>query len=183
MKRTLLGAIVGGIIIFLWQFLSWGIGNFHYKAQQYTPNQEAIMATLAANLPEEGGYFLPTTPPTASREEMEKSMKEMEGKPWASIQYHKSFEMNMAMTITRQLIVDILTVWLFIWIIGKFRISSFTSIFFSSLAVGLIIFLNEPYTGNIWYKWFDIMAFLGDCIASWGLAGLCLAWLYNRKPV
>jgi hypothetical protein len=182
MKRTLLGAIVGGIILFLWQFLSWGIGNFHAKANQYTPNQGAIMAALAANLPEEGGYILPSAPPTASNEEMEKTMKDNEGKPWASIQYHHAYKMNMAVTIPRQLVVNIITVWLFIWIIGKFDIRTFSGVFLSSLAVGLIVFFNQPYTGNIWYKFFDIMAYFGDSMASWGLVGLWLGWLYNRKP-
>lgn len=182
MKRTIIGAIVGGIIIFIWQFLSWGIGNFHQKAYQYTPKQDTILAALAANLPGEGGYILPTVPATASSEEMEKGMKDMEGKPWASIQYHKSFDMNMAMTIPRQLIVDILTVWLFCWILLKFNIRTFGNVFFSSLAIGLIVFFNQPYTGNIWYKWFDIMAHFADAMASWGLVGLWLGWLFNRKP-
>jgi hypothetical protein len=181
MKRTIIGAIVGGILIFLWQFLSWGIGNFHQKAYQYTPKQDSVLAYLGANL-QEGGYILPTSPPNASNDEMERDMKHMEGKPWASVQYHKSFDMNMAVTIPRQLIVDILTVWLFIWLIGKFKIRTFAGVFFSSLAIGLIVFLNQPYTGSIWYKWFDVMAHLGDAMASWGLVGLWLGWLNNRKP-
>jgi len=181
MKKTLLGAIVGGIILFLWQFMSWGIVNLHQKAQQYTPKQDTLLAVLAANL-EEGGYMIPNSPPNASSEEMEKNMEAMKGKPWATIQYHKSMEMNMPMTMSRQLLVNILTVWLFIWIIGKFNIRTFGSVFLSSMAVGLIVFMNQPYTGSIWYKFFDIMAYLLDCIAMWGLVGLWLGWLYNRKP-
>ena len=72
MKKTIIGAIVGGIIIFIWQFLSWTVLNTHEAAQQYTPNQEAIMAALEANLPDDGGYYIPGLAPGASEEEMKK---------------------------------------------------------------------------------------------------------------
>ncbi len=42
MKKTIIGAIVGGIIIFAWQFLSWGPLNLHEAQQQYTPKQDTI---------------------------------------------------------------------------------------------------------------------------------------------
>ena len=50
MKKSLVGAIVGGIIIFIWQFISWGAVNLHKPAQQYTPKQDAVMAVLNSNL-------------------------------------------------------------------------------------------------------------------------------------
>ena len=90
MKKTLIASIVGGIILFIWQFLSWAALNLHQASNAYTPNHAAIMAALETNLPEEGGYFIPGVPENASREEQEKLMKESNGKPWASIQYHKS---------------------------------------------------------------------------------------------
>lgn len=181
MKRTLLGAIVGGILIFAWQFLSWGIGNFHQKAEQYTPKQDSILSYLSSNL-KEGGYLLPTFAPNTSREEMEKGMEAMKGKPWATIQYHEHMDTNMAITIPRQLVVDILTVWLFIWILSKFNIRTFGNVFLASMAVGFIVFFNQPYTGNIWFRFFDIMTTFLDCMVMWALVGLWLGWLFNRKP-
>jgi len=90
MKRTIIAALVGGIIIFAWQFLSWPVLNLHKAANKYTPNQDAILAALNTNLPEEGGYMMPGLPESASTEDHEKLMKEADGKPWATIQYHKS---------------------------------------------------------------------------------------------
>ena len=182
MKRTLLASIIGGILMFIWQFLSWGILNLHEEAQQYTPNQDAIIAALNANLPEEGGYFVPNAPPNASSEEWEKVMKDMEGKPWAVIQYHKSHDMSMGMNITRQLLADILTVWLFCWLLMRLNIRTFGSIFLCSLAVALIVFLNSPYTGSIWFQWFDTTEHLVDALVSWGPVGIWVGLLYNKRP-
>jgi len=179
----LLAAFVGAIILFAWQFLSWGILNFHEKSQRYTPNEAAILAALSANLPEEGGYFVPNVRPDASSEEMERVMKDMEGKPWAAIQYHKAYENDMSMNMIRQFLVNFVVVLLFCWILTKFNIRTFANIFLSALAVGMIVFLNAPYTGSIWYKWFDIMAHFADAMICWALLGIWVGFLFNRRPV
>ncbi|MGZ5547352.1 MAG: hypothetical protein ACXWFZ_05310 [Nitrososphaeraceae archaeon] len=76
--------------------------NLHEAANKYTPNQDAIMAVLQENLPEEGGYFIPGIPPNTSKADHERLMKEAEGKPWATIQYHKSMETNMVTNIINE---------------------------------------------------------------------------------
>ncbi len=180
----IIAAIVGGIILFAWQFLSWAALNLHKKANGYTPNNTAILAALAANLPEEGGYIVPGLPETATKEDHEKMMKESDGKPWASIQYHKSMEstwQDMIMNMARGLIVNIITIWLFCWIIGKMNMATFGNILTASIFTGLIVFFNASYIGNIWYKWFDIMAHFADAMISWGACGLWLGWYLKKR--
>src|SRR5688572_6228867 len=116
MKKSIIGAIVGGIIIFIWQFLSWSMVNLHQPAQRYTPKQDLILPVLNANL-EEGGYYLPGMPENYSMEDYQKMMKESEGKPWATIQYHKAMKNDMVMNMVRGLLVNFLTVWLLCWIL------------------------------------------------------------------
>ena len=60
MKKTIIGTLVGGIILFMWQFLSWTALDLHRSAQNYSPKQDTILSYLSANLEKEGGYFLPT---------------------------------------------------------------------------------------------------------------------------
>jgi len=185
MKRTLLGAIFGGLLIFLWQFLSWTMLDLHRPAQNYTPNEGVILQTLAANLPEEGGYMLPGMPEGASREECEKKMTEANGKAWASIQYHKSLKANtsdMVMNMIRGLLANIVMIALLLWILNKISMKNFGTMFTSCLIIGLVTFINQPYTGNIWYNFFDIWAYFIDSLAGWALCGIWLGWLYNRRP-
>lgn len=180
MKKILIGALVGGILIFIWQFLSWSLLNIHKPAQQYTPNHEAIMSVLNNNL-EEGGYFLPGMPDDASMDDYEKYLATNEGKPWATIQYHKVMKNNMTMNMIRGLLVNIITVWLLCWIIVRLKQPAFGTIFTAALITGIIVFLNVPYTNHIWYETFDLYAHLTDALVSWGLCGLWLAWWFSRS--
>jgi hypothetical protein len=180
MKKSLIGAFVGGIIIFIWQFLSWTMINLHQPSQKYTPKQEAILSVLNDNL-EEGGYYLPGLPENSSMEEYQNMMKESVGKPWATIQYHKAMKNDMVMNMVRGLLVNALTVWLLCWILLQMNGPTFASILTATLFTGFIIFLNVPYTNHIWFESFDLWAHLIDALVSWGLCGLWLAWWLPRN--
>jgi len=63
MKKATIGSMVGALIIFLWQYLSFALINFHKPAQQYTDKQDAIMSFLDRQGLKDGGYFMPNIPP------------------------------------------------------------------------------------------------------------------------
>ena len=180
MKKLIIGAIVGGILIFVWQTLSFVLLNLHAKAFQYTPKQTEIMNFLNTQITEDGQYYMPGLPETATREEHQQLMTSLEGKPWATIAYHKAWEMSMGMNMVRGLFVNILAAGLLCWILLKMNLPSFTTILLSSIFTGLIVFLTAPYTAHIWYQSFDLMAHFIDSIMAWGLCGLWLGWWLTR---
>lgn len=181
MKKTIIGSLVSAIIIFIWQFLSFALLNLHKPAQQYTEKQDAIMSFLNSQAVKEGGYFIPGLPDNATWDDHMKEAKTTEGKPWAIIQYHEKMENNMAMNMIRGFLVNFVIVFLFCWLIGKIANPGFATILKGALAVGIIAFLNEPYTNFIWYKSFDIWASFLDAIMMWGLAGIWLGWYLRRE--
>jgi len=181
MKKVIIGAIVGGIIIFAWQTVSWMVLYLHIKAHQYTDKQDEILNTLGSQLPGEGQYFLPTLPQNSSMEQREALMKSSEGKPWAQVSYHKSMEINMTTNIIRGLLANIVLVGLFCWILSKISAPTFGTVFIASLFTGLIVFINGIYTSHIWYETFDLMAHLTDYLVGWGLCGLFLGWRFSKK--
>lgn len=180
MKKIIIGAIVGGLLLMVWQTLSWTILQLHYNGTQYTPKQDTILAMLGSQLEAEGSYFMPAHPKDASPEVMEKTMKEAIGKPWATVSYHKTLEDNMGMNIVRGLLVNIVLAWLLCWFLSKMNAPSFSTILFTSLGIGMISFLNGIYTMHIWFPSFDLNSHLLDHIVSWGLVGLWLGWWWRR---
>ncbi len=184
MKKSLIGAIVGGVLIFIWQTLSWTMLDLHRPAQNYTPNQDTIMSVLNNSLSKEGGYLMPSVPNGTSMEEAVKAGEKMQGKPWAIVQYHSSLKASMNdmyYNMVRGFIATVFMVWLLCWIIGKSGRNSFGTIFIACLFTGLIVFINEPYNTHIWYKLFDIRAHLIDAVVSWSACGVWLGWWLNRK--
>ncbi len=180
----MIGAIVGGLLIFIWQTLSWTMLNLHQPAQQYHPKQDSILPFLNKTIEKEGGYMMPIPPPGSSFEDMQKIGTANLHKPWAQIQYHKDFkaDMNtMYMNMVRGLVANIIIVGLLIWILGKMGKQSFVTTFIATLFIGIIVFTNAPYTSHIWYELFDIKAHLADALIGWGSCGIWLGWWMNRK--
>jgi len=182
MKKMIIGAIVGGLILFAWQFLTWGALNLHDAAQQYTPKQDSILSYLNSQFSEDGSYYMPRTATNATSEEMEKQWKANVGKPWAQVIYHKSMPgMNkMFMNMGRSLLVNIVIIWLLCWLLMKIPSPSFGTVFIGTLGTGIIAFLHGPYIMHIWYGSFDLMVFFADTLISWGVTGLWLGWWLRR---
>jgi hypothetical protein len=181
MKQKLIASLVGGLIIFLWQFLSFAAVNLHEPAQGRTEKQEVIMNFLNSQGLSEGGYYMPMPAKGSSRDEWEANMKANEGKPWALLQYHSKLENTMGMNMVRGYLTDVVIVFLFCWLIGQMRNRSFRNILIAALITGGIVFLNSAYTGSIWYQFFDVWAHLADAVVSWGLVGVWLGWWMNRN--
>lgn len=116
--RWLLGALVGGLIIFIWQFLSWAMLNLHGSNQKYTPNQDSILSCLNANITEDGTYFLPNVAPGTSQEDQQKMMDSSIGKPWVIVSYHKEMKMSMGMNMIRGYLADVVAVLILCWVFG-----------------------------------------------------------------
>lgn len=178
MKKTIVGVLVGALILFIWQFISWGAVNLHSGMQQHTPKQTEILKYLGDNL-EEGFYMLPVSPPGTSSEDMQKQMEESNGKPWAQIYYHKAMDTGMGMNLVRGLVVDLLAVFLLVFLLQKMGNASFQTIILSSLSVGLIGYLSVTYVNAIWFQT-KTLADLLDAVASWGLIGLWLGFWLRR---
>ena len=180
MKKQLIATIVGGILLFMWQFLSWSLLPIHQSEFGYTPNQDKIMEALNQNLTEEGTYMLPMAPPGSSQEQTQSIMEAAAGKPWASVSYHKSMNTDMGMNMFRGLAVDLLAAFLLTWLLLKIPNLNLMTALQASLGVGIIGYLTIPYLNSIWFAG-DSMGYLVDTLVQWGLMGLWLGWWLPRK--
>ena len=179
MKNQLIGALVASLLLFIWQFLSYGPLDLHGSQMSYTANQDAILEALSANNLEEGEYFIPRAPRGSSMEEQEAMQSKYLGKPWATITYHKSLEMKMGMNMFRGWLVDFVAAFLLCWILLKMANLDFKMALMCSLSVGLIGYLTINYLDSIWFEVNSIPDLI-DAIVSWGLVGIWLGWWLTR---
>src|SRR5690242_16592270 len=116
--KIFIGALVGSIIIFVCQLLSWTILDLHRPAQQYTPKQDSILSYLSTQFDSSGGYLMPTLPKGASMSESNMLMEKSKGKPWVQLQYHTSLDANMSANMVKNLVTNFIMVLFFCWIIS-----------------------------------------------------------------
>lgn len=178
MKKLLLPTLAVGVILFVWQFLSWAALNIHGAEQQYTPNQEAVLQVLSEQL-EAGSYFLPLAAPGSTADEQEAFMKEHAGKPWAIVHYREAFEVNMAAKLIRGFVIDLVAGFLLVWLLSQMAQADMKRAVLASLAVGFMAYLSIPYLNSIWFEG-NTLGHLVDAIVPWGLSGLFLGWWMNR---
>jgi hypothetical protein len=180
MKKSLIGGLVGGLIIFIWQFLSWTVLDIHGSKFSYTPAENQILQTFNNSNLEEGDYFLPGVPPGTSAEAEQKLYMDNIGKPWATISYHKSMSNNMGLNMLRAFVIDFLSAFLLCYILLGNRVLNFKIVFISCIVVGLIGFMTIPYLNSIWFESNSIPDLI-DAVVQWGLVGAFLGWLLPEK--
>jgi hypothetical protein len=181
MKKLLIGALVGGLLVFAWQTLSWTMFDLHGKEYRQAKNQDSIIAYLSSQFGDNGQYMIPRESESASAKEMEEYQKNMQGKPWAVVSYHKAYNTNMVTNIIRGLLVAIIAAYFVCWVLMRQSPSSFGTTFISCLSIGLAGYLFIPYSGHIWFQNPGATTHMIDSLAAWGLCGIWLGWWLNRK--
>lgn len=153
--------------------------GLHNDSMMYNPGQENIMSTLSANIKEDGSYMLPSAPTIKERQEM---MQKMEGKPWATVIYHKSMNTDMTMRFVRGILVDIFLVICLIYMVTRGSTPIARRVFSASVAFGLAAWSWSMYMGRIWFDlpWNMIKGDLIDSIAAWTICGVWLGWWLTR---
>lgn len=179
-KHWIVGSLVGGLILFIWQFISWAAVNFHSVNQRYTPNQDAILECLKTNITEDGSYYMPNVASGASSEDQQKLMESSIGKPWAVVSYHKEMEGSMGMNMLRGFSADIVAVLLLCWIFSMMPNVNIKKGIFICVTIGLVGYLTTQYSLTIWFKqnsWPDLL----DAIVPWTLCGAWLGIWFGKK--
>jgi hypothetical protein len=177
--KWIIGALVGGLIVFLWQFLSWSLINLHSSNQKYTPNQDAILEYLSTSLTEDGSYFLPNAPKDATDEERQKVMESSLGKPWVQISYHQSMQMNMGLNMVRGYAADVVAVFILCWLLSMMSTVNIKNAVMISVGIGLIGYLTTQYSNSIWFE-INSMPDLIDAIVGWSLCGAWLGFWFKK---
>ena len=77
-KKVLLAGILGGIGMFLWNFVAHDLTGLGEVGIREIPNESAVLGAMRTNMPEPGFYFFPGfgLPANASRSQKEAAMPE-----------------------------------------------------------------------------------------------------------
>jgi len=188
MKHTILAGFLGGLVFFLWGFLSWGIIGLHDGVMHPLPNGDSLAVTLSKNIPARGVYVYPSH--TEAKNDVEQ--KEIEDKYRRGPLVFMAFSPNGADPFMKnEMVIGVLitffVAWLAAWILS--RSTAIAEPYFSRVAfVAVLGLLGTSYHDLIHWNWmgfpFDYtLVAVADSIFTWFLAGLVIARIVKMKSV
>lgn len=171
------------IILFLFQAMSWMVLPIHTNSFKISPQEDTILNALQGL--EEGVYMMPGHSQDMSNEEMEKMDREMEGKPWAQVTYHKKWETGMGPAMARGLVFNIISVCIVLFMVSKIgsKQQSFFSKFLIVFLFGVFIMFQENLMNWNWMgtPLHYAVPEMIDSLVGWSLCGAFIAWFYKPE--
>lgn len=170
MKKQLYFALVAGLVLFIWQFLSFAALGLHESSMAYTDKQDELLEAIDATGLETGMYYLGRAE-TASEEDMNMFQEKYEGKRFARLNLMEDNTQDMQVNLIRGFLVCIVLMFLMYYVYAQQKDASLMQRIRCSIIIGLAIFFMVPYTNFIWFPQPDIYAHLIDAIVPWTLVG------------
>src|SRR5690349_11117454 len=131
MAKKLLAGVLGGLAFFLWSFVAHDLLPLGKTGIKEVPNEQAVLNSMKANMPEDGLYFLPGlgVPENATRAQqsaaMEARMHKVETGPSGFLAYHASLNFSFGKAMVAELGTNILQVLLAVILLGQTSLAGF----------------------------------------------------------
>jgi hypothetical protein len=181
MKKTLLGGIVGGIILFVWSFMAWVILPLHTSTMREIPNEDAVVAALKATLPTRGVYMLRHNPGmSADKAAQDAWLQKVAQGPNGMIIYDPAgAEPMMAGQMVGGLLIDILSALIVAWLLTRSTALS-ASYISRVMFCGMFAIFATAFDYLTMWNWMGYpgdftTGLIVDALIAWLLAGLGIA--------
>jgi hypothetical protein len=183
MGKKLLAAVLGGIAFFLWSFVAHDVLPLGKAGIKEIPNEQAVLSSMKANMPEEGLYLLPGLglPENATRAQqsaaMEARMRKVETGPSGFLAYHPSLNFSFGRALVTELGTNILQVLLAIILLGQTSLVSFAARWRFITVAGILAGIS---TNISYWNWYGFpgsytLAYICTVAIGFAVAGLVAA--------
>jgi len=189
MSRNFLAAVAGGIVLFIWGFLSWVVLPIHTHTMKNIPNEDRVIDVLRESIDAKGMYVIPGMPHAqgAPSPEAEKAwLEKYQRGPVGMIMYDPlGSSPMMPMQMVTGIVLNMLSALVVAWFLSRSTASAspylarvaFCGMFgvFIMLASQLVAWnwFNEP---NDWTAGLII-----DSLIGWLLAGLAIGAFVKKS--
>lgn len=182
-KPLLLGTIVGGLVAFLWSWVSWGVLPWHEKALMKFQNEAEVTAMITSHTTASGMYILPGKTPTDGMTADQKKaseaadMEKMQNQPIMLAAIRRNGFGSVAQGLVIQLLCQMAAAFLLTWLLLQTSGLSYGRrvIFVSIAGLTASVIVDLP-NWNWWgFSGAYTVVNLADFTLTWLLAGLAIA--------
>jgi hypothetical protein len=189
MGKKLLAGVLGGLAFFFWSYVAHDVLSLGKTGIKEIPNEQAVLASMKANMPEHGLYLLPGLglPENATRAQqaaaMEARMHKVETGPSGFLVYHPALEFSFSKALAVELGTNIFQVLLAIILLGQTRIVNFVGRWRFMTIAGFLAAISTNISYWNWYGFPGSYTLAYICTVAMGFvfAGLVAAAIV--KPV
>ena len=185
MIRVILGAIIGGVIVFAWSMVSWMVLPYHTQSIHQFKDEAAFTQCIQSQADESGMYVLPFVPGDTlakSGDEQRTIWEELHKKQqegpfvFASVAL-KGTEVSMNQTMAYGLLLQVLGAFIISLMLACYCCSGYFCRVLTVSAIGVLVALLGCGSGFIWWKMSlaYTLACGMDAVVGWTLAGLFMA--------
>ncbi len=177
MKVLMKGALIGGLVAFIWMNFSWMVLPWHFMTISTLPNDAPIAESLKTNVKESGLYILPWTSDKTDAAMTEVNQK-MEKGPFAfMVVQPNGLKMNMPKMMLFGLLFNIVVAFMLTYLLTKTKGLSYIQKvgFVKTAAVAGALVIVVP--NMIWWQFplaYTLVTIV-DTGFTWGFAGLAIA--------
>ena len=176
MKVLIKGALIGGLVAFIWTNISWMVLPWHMMTISALSNEAPIAESLKSNVTENGLYILPWTTNTTEEAMVEHNQK-MEKGPYAYMVVHPDgFKMNMTKMMLVGLLSNIVIALILTYLLTKTKGLSYIQkvgfVTMAAVAGALVVVVPNL----IWWQFplaYTLVTIV-DTAFTWGFAGLAI---------
>ena len=167
--KNIIAAVVAGLIMFFWGFVSWSQLNWHETDVYKFADEQAVVEALIENAPESGIYYIPGN---------EEDLKP--GSPSGMANVMKDgFQIGLGQMMIQGVIASILMAYIAIMLLCKTSITgTMQKVGFITLT-GLLIGISSSF---MYWNWMGFpsghsLVNLLDTVITWALAGVAIAYI------
>ena len=153
MNRTIITIVLGTILLFAWNAISWMALPFHSDTIKNMPEAAIPINQLKDTLTEDGVYHYPGMPENNSQEAMDAINAKLEEGPRITMMVYKTGASSFMdpKLFVGGLIINLLTAIFAFILISKLNKKSFQNIIISSVSIGIIVALVTDISWMNWY--------------------------------
>jgi hypothetical protein len=183
MGKKLLAAVLGGLAFFFWSFVGHDVLPLGKAGIKEIPNEQTVLGSMKANMPEEGLYLLPGLglPENATRAQqaaaMEARMHKVETGPSGLLAYHPALKFSFGKALAVELGTNILQVLLAVILLAQTTLVSFAARWRFITIAGILAAISTNISYWNWYGFPGSYTLAYVCTVAMGFvfAGLVAA--------
>ncbi len=188
MKRIVIATVVGGLVLFMWNAVSWMVLGLHDDAMSGFGDEAAVLPMLKSAAPEAGAYFFPAPPDTM--DPASDAWKAFEAQHEAgpvglmfihpdgrSVMPPSTFVIGFVTCVLGALIAAVL-----LWFAAP-QLPGYVgrAVFVASLGVLIALMADLTYMNWLYFTMEHTIVMVIDQLAGWILAGLAMAAIIKSK--